>query len=90
MLVGGVIEHQVEDDVDVSLMCFAYETVKVLQITKLWVDGVVIRDIITKIDIRRGGNRREPDAVDTKLLQVVEMLDDPSQVTYAIRVGILK
>ncbi len=90
MLVGGMVEHQIHDNVDVTLVRFTQQAVKVLQITKLRVDGVIIRNVIAKVHVGGGGNGGEPDAVDAELLQVIEVLDDAGQVADAVRVGVLK
>jgi len=57
VLVRGMIEHQVEDDMDVTLMRLSEQPVEVLQITKFRVDRVVIRNVISKVSIRGGVNR---------------------------------
>ena len=83
-------QNQVHDDVQPSFVSFLEQVFKILQIAKFRVDGVVIRNVIAKIDIGGGVDRRHPDAIHPQVSQVVKVLDDAWQVTDAVPVGILK
>jgi len=62
--VGGVVEHEVEDDMDAALMCFSQQGVEILHRAKLGVDGVVIGNVIAEVAVWGGVDGREPDPVD--------------------------
>jgi len=50
MLVRSMVEHQVHDDVDVTLVGLAEQAVEVLQVTKLWVDRVVVGNVVAEVN----------------------------------------
>jgi hypothetical protein len=52
MLVGGMVEHQVEDDVQVPFMGFLQQEVKILQGAELGVDALVVGDIVAEVLVR--------------------------------------
>ncbi len=57
-------------------MRFLEQALKILQVAEFGVDGVIIGDIIAEIDIRGRINWGEPDAIDTEVLKVVQVLGD--------------
>jgi hypothetical protein len=46
---------------------------------ELWMDVVVVRDVVAPIGVRRREGRAEPHGVDAEPLQVVELRDQPLQ-----------
>lgn len=90
VLVGSMVQNQVEDDMDAAFVGFSEQAVKILQVPEFGIDGVVIRNIIAEVDIRRRINGGEPNAVDAELPQVVEVLDDACQITDTVRITVLK
>ena len=62
--VGGMVEHEVEDDMNAALVRFGEQGIEVLHRAELGVDGVVVGDVIAKIPVRRRIDWGEPDAVD--------------------------
>ena len=86
MLVRGVVHHHIHEDANVSLLGFGYESVKISESAILWVDVLVVGDVVTKIDLWGGIDGRKPDSIDTKRLQIIESLSDSVEIANAIAI----
>ena len=71
MLGTGMVQHQVDDDMDVPLLALRHEVVKILHGTVLGIDGIVIGYIILMVR-GAGMNGHQPDALDSQVLQIVQ------------------
>ncbi len=60
----------------------------VREIAEVRVDVSVVRDVVAPVQIRGGVDGRQPDAIDAEPSQVVEMLDDPSEVADPVAVRV--
>src|SRR5579884_737710 len=89
MLVGRMIQNQVVNDANAAVRGLRYEPVEIRKHPILRIDIDVIRNVVAEIDLRRWVERRDPDGVDAKLLEVIEMLPNTVQVAdaVAVRVG---
>src|ERR1700751_4882660 len=90
MLVGGVIQHKVENDVNASILRGALHAIEVGERPVHGIDVFVIGDVVAEINLRRRKARRDPDGVDSKLLQVVELGGDSGKVADSIIVAVGK
>ncbi len=90
MLIGGVAQHQVHDDVDIAFVRLAEQAVEILQVAIFRINGVIVGYIVAKIVIRGGIYRREPDPVDAQVLQIIQVLNDTCQIPDPIRIRILE
>jgi hypothetical protein len=89
VLVGSVIEDHVEDDSDVVLAAFGDEVVHVREGAVLWVDGLVIGDVVAEVNLRRGVHGSDPYSVHAEVLKVVEARGDAVEIADTVAVGIL-
>ena len=53
VLIGGMIDNKIEDDVDVVLLGFAGQQIKVRQRSIHGIDVLVIGDVVAKVYLRR-------------------------------------
>ena len=90
MLVGGMVGHEVEQDLDIARFCLCHEFVEISHRSELRIDGAVIRNIIPVIVVRRREYGRKPDRVDAQLMQVIEFGGYARQVADAIPIGVIK
>ena len=90
MLVGGVADHLVHDDLEAQGMGLLDQEVEILKRAEERIDGHVVRHVIAHVGLRRLGERRKPDAIDTETGNVVEPVDDAWQVAHAIAIAVLK
>ncbi len=90
MLIRGVIDHQVHDDLDVPLSRLRDELIHILHGAKLGVDPGVIADVIAVIRVGRRIDGAEPDNAHSQVLQLIQVGDDPLQIADAIAVTVLE
>src|SRR5262245_42524719 len=90
MLVGRVIEHQLDDHVHSPFVCGVQKTPEIIKGPVARVDVAVIRYVISVVAERRWKERKEPEAIDPKSFQIVELLDEPREIADAVRVPVAK
>ncbi len=88
MLVGGVIQHEVQNDADTAPVGFPQEDFEVLQRAILRCDIGVIRNIIATIPVGGGEVRREPDGIDAELGEVIQLFRHAFEIADAIPVPV--
>ena len=90
MLVGGVVEDEIEHDVDAGFVGLFDEAAEVLHGAKLGVDAAVVGDVVAEVDIGRGVDGGEPERVDAEIGEVAELFGDAVQVADAAGSGIVE
>jgi hypothetical protein len=90
VLDGGVVYHQVHDDLEAQLMGAVKHAAEDLLVPIVRRDAPVVRNVIAKVGIRRDVQRREPDATHAQRLHVVELLVDAIEVANAVAVAVGK
>ncbi len=93
----SVVEHQIDDDSDATLVGLLDEPFEVLVGPILRVDLVVVRDVVAVIAGRRH-DRHQPDAGDTQVgrrvrvavVQVIELTDQASQVAHPVAIAVVE
>jgi hypothetical protein len=88
VLIGGVVEHQVQDHPDVPAVGVFEEAAEILQGPVFRGHVHVVRDIVTPIHQRGGVVGAQPDGLDPQVLEVIQMATDPLQVSDAISVRV--
>ena len=56
-MIGGMVEHQIHDDVDTPFAGFAHQSVKIRHGAIFGIDPAVIRNIVAEVLIGRGVDR---------------------------------
>ena len=79
-----MVERQVRHDAHVTAVQLRNELFKILHRAIIWVDGVVVRNIVAIIAQGAGIKRRQPQAVHAEPLKVVQLIDDPAQRSYLL------
>ena len=90
MLVGGVVDDEVEDEPHVALLDAVEECVEVGHGAELGHDFLVVADVVAVVGVWGVVVGREPDDVDAELLEVVEAAGDAGDVADAVSVGVLE
>ena len=87
MVIAGVVQDQIGDDVDVALLALGHQCFEIRHGAVLGIDLVVVPDVVLVVALA-GVDGHEPDAVDAQLLQIIQLGDDALQITDAIAVGV--
>ena len=88
VLVGGVVEHQVDEDADAAVGCCPYQLDEVADRAEPRVDAVEVGDVVAVVAARRGVERQQPQAGHAQAGQVVDPLGQPLQVADAVAVAV--
>ena len=88
VLVGRVVDDQVQDQPHPALVDGGEQPVEVRERAERRVDVLVVGDVVAGVVLRRRVDRREPDDVDAQRRQVIEPRLDPAQVADPVAVGV--
>ena len=88
VLVGGVVRDEVEQHANPTPPGLFDEPVDVRERSEVGMDARVVGHVVAPVDVRRGKDRAQPDAVDAEPLEVLEPLHDPGQVADAVAVRV--
>ncbi len=88
MLVRGVVDHQVHDQLDAAPVHFFQHFLPIGQAAEFGHDVLVVADIVAVVVVGRSVNRRQPDHVDAQLFEVIQFVDDAAQVADAVAVAV--
>ena len=86
MLVGGVVDHEVDDHPDAALAGGADELDEVAQRAEPRVDAVVVGDVVAVVAIGGRVERHQPEAGDAETGEVVDAPGQPGEVAHAVAV----
>ena len=90
MLVGGVADHLIHDDLEAAGMGLGQKGIEILERAEERIDLAIVRDVIAHVVLGRLGDRGEPDAVDAQAGNVIEPGNDAGQIANAIAIAVLK
>jgi hypothetical protein len=90
VLIGGVVQDHVEDDLHTPPVDFLDEFHRVVQAAVFGSDAAVVGDVVSEIALRARVVGREPDGFKAQVLDVVEFGDDARQIADAVAVGVGK
>ena len=90
MLIRTVVQNQIHDNTDPPFLRFRNQFIHILQLTENRINILIIGDIITIIILRRTKYRRQPNRINSQLLQIRELLYNPLKISYSIRIAVIK
>ena len=85
-----MIRHEVENELEAGGVRGFYQHVEIFHGAEQWIDAGVIGDVVAEISHRGRKDRRQPDRVNAKRLQIGQPVDDPLDIANAVGIGILK
>ena len=88
VLVGGVVHHQVHDQLHAAGVQLRDQLVQVGQRAEQRVDVLVVADVVAVVVHRRAVDRGHPHDVDAQPVQVVQVAEHAAQVADAVPVGV--
>src|SRR5205807_4598145 len=90
ILIGSVINDQLGDDAQSPLVCGVEERAKIVERSVVWIDVVIIGDVVAVITQRRWIKGQEPDCGDAKLLEIVEFLDQTAEIANPVAIAVME
>ena len=88
VLVGGVVDHQVEDDAHSAFVAGGDQAPKVVDGAHLVHDAPVVSDVVAHVLVGGREDGGEPQAVDAQVVQVGDLRQDAGQITDAVAVAV--
>ena len=88
VLVRRVVDHQLDQHLDVPGVGGRHERLEVLERAVAGVHAPVVGDVVAVVFERRREERQDPQAGDAEPLQVIELLGDPREVADAVVVAV--
>ena len=88
MLVGGVVGHPVEHDLDATGVAVLDQPVQFGQAAEDRVHIAEVGYVVAEVGHRRGVDRRKPDRLDAEFREVVEVRPHAAQVADAVTVAV--
>ena len=88
VLVRGVVDHQVKDDLEALLVRLGQKRVKVVHGAQRGLDGAVVGNVVAVVHLRRSKDGVQPNDVDAQVGQVVQLAADAIEVAHAVAVGV--
>ena len=90
MLVGRVVDDQVDDDADAECARLVRELDEIAQVTVSRVDAVVVADVVAVVTARRDEERVKPDARHAESSQVGEPSRQPREIADPVAIAVLE
>jgi hypothetical protein len=90
MLIAGMVQDQVEDDIHITVVNLLDELLTVRHGPILWSDTTVVPHIITMVSLWTVKERGEPYGLYAQVLEIVKLRDYPLKVTYPVARAILE
>ena len=88
VLVRGVVDHQIDDDADATLLCPVRELDEVAERAVASIDVVIIGHVIAVVAIGGGLERHQPNGGDAEPVQVIQAAHQPLEVADPVPIGI--
>jgi len=90
VLIRGVIDHELGDNAQPAEVRLSEKRAEILERTIIWINAVVISDVVAVVSQRRRIKWQEPDRSDAKLFEVIELLDKAAEIADAVAIAIVK
>ena len=88
VLIGGVIDHEVDDDADAALLAAVGEFDEVAQRAVARIDAVIVRDVVAVVLAGRGLERHQPDRGDAEAVQIIQPPQQALEIADAVAIGV--
>ena len=90
MQVGGVVRHEVEQQLQSSPVDRMQQLVEIAKRSEQRLDVGVIGNVIAEIGHRRAKDRREPDGADAELDEIIQAPQDAVEIPDTVAIAVLK
>jgi len=90
MLVGGVVDHQLEHDADTAFMRRRDKGARILHRAVIWRHVAIFGDVIAVVAPRRGEEGQQPDTGHAEIGDIVQLLDQALEVADPVIVRIVE
>src|ERR1700691_389782 len=90
MLIGCVIYDEFDHDLHIALVRGIQERTKIIDRAIYGMDIEIIGDVVAVVLEGREEKSQQPETSDTKILEIIHLLDQARKITYAIGVTVFE
>jgi len=90
MLIGRVVQDQLDDDAQTAIVRGLQEILEVIEVPVARMNIDVIGDVVTVVSQWRGEEGQQPETRHAKVSKVVELFVQSLKVADAVRVGVIE
>ena len=90
MVLGGVVGHEIHNELQAQSMGFVAHPIKVLKSAEPRVDGAVIGHVVPGVVLWRQVERGQPHRIHAQLFEVGQFFGHTAQVAHPVSVGVLE
>ena len=88
MLVGGVVDDEIDDDADAALLAAMGEFDEVAERAVARIDAVIVGDVVAVVPAGRGLERHQPDRGDAEPVQIIQPPQQALEIADAVAIGV--
>ena len=88
MLIGGVVDDEIDDDADAALPAAMGELDEVAERAVARIDAVIVGDVVAVVRAGRGLERHQPDRGDAEALQIIQPPQQALEIADAVAIGV--
>src|SRR6266550_2679074 len=85
-----MINDQLCDDAQPALMRGVEERAKIVECSIVWINVVIIGDVVAVVAQRRWIKGQEPDGGNAELLEIIELLDQAAKIADAVAIAVME
>ena len=90
MLIGGMVRHEIKDDLDAACVRDLRSASKSASEPKIGCTCAILADVVPKVPHRRRKDRRDPHRADSEAYQVLQSERNPLEIADAIPIRVLE
>ena len=88
MLVGRVVDDEIDDDADAALLAAMGEFDEVAQRAVAGIDAVIVRNVVAVVLAGRGLKRHQPDRGNAEPVQIIQPPQQALEIADAVAIGV--
>src|SRR5215469_800131 len=90
MLIRGMVQHHLDNYANAPFVRGVQECFEIVERTVRWVYRAIIGNIVAIVPQGRGKERHQPDTVDPQILEVIQLLREPAEISVAISAAVVE
>lgn len=90
MLIGGVVDDELDDDADIALVGGVDEGSEILHRPIIGANIAVVGDVVAVVASRRRKERQKPDGIDAEGCDMIELLVQAGEVADPVAIGVVE
>ena len=90
VFIRSVVDYEIHQDLDATFMCLGKQFFVILHCSVVFINLLIIWNIVTIVILWRLKHRRNPQHIYAKFFQIIKFLYDSSDISNAISIAVIK